>query len=134
MTIAAPVGGTCAAHPGVAAQWACQRCGTFVCPQCERRTRPEAPPLCPACWQLREKVVTDTTVSESRRVPIGGLIIGVLSFLHPLIMVGSLVLNLRELIKGRGGDRRWMHTVGLVLTGLAILTWTVGIAFLATSR
>ena len=57
MTIAAPVTGECAQHPGTPAHWACQRCGTFVCTACENRTRPEAPPLCPRCWALRSQVV-----------------------------------------------------------------------------
>jgi hypothetical protein len=56
----------------------------------------------------------------------------VLSFLHPLLMVGSLILNIRELVKGRGGDRRWMNIAGVALTGMAILTWVVGFAWLAT--
>ncbi|MBL8915307.1 MAG: hypothetical protein JNM17_31680 [Archangium sp.] len=132
MTIAAPVSGKCAAHPDVAAEWACQRCGTFVCTQCERRTRPEAPPLCPKCWDLRNKTVQDTVAKESRRLQIGGLVIGFLSFLHPLVMVGSLILNIRELRRGTGGDARWMNTAGLVLTGLAMLTWVIVIAVLAS--
>lgn len=132
MTIASPVSGKCAAHPEVAAEWACQRCGNFVCTQCERRTRPEAPPLCPKCWELRSQVVQQTAATESRRLQIGGLVIGFLSFLHPLVMVGSLILNIRELRRGTGGDARWMNTAGLVLTGLAMLTWVVGIAVLAS--
>lgn len=132
MTVAAPVSGECAQHAGVTAAWACQRCGSFVCSQCERRTRPEAPPLCPKCWELRAKSVHAHEVGESRRLQLGGLIIGVLSFLHPLLMVGSLAVNIRELVKGRGGDRRWMNFTGLALTGFAILTWVVGFTWLAT--
>lgn len=73
-----------------------------------------------------------TAATESRRLQIGGLVIGFLSFLHPLVMVGSLILNIRELRRGTGGDARWMNTAGLVLTGLAMLTWVVGIAVLAS--
>lgn len=134
MTVAAPVSGQCALHEGAAAAWACQRCGTFVCAQCERRTRPEAPPLCPTCWELRAKSVQGQATTESKRGEVGGLVIGVLSFLHPLVMVGSLVVNVRELRKGRGGERRWMNVTGLALTGLALCTWLVAIAVIATGR
>lgn len=132
MTIAAPVAGECSAHPGLKADWACQRCGSFVCTSCERRTRPEAPPLCPKCWALREQTVKNQEVTDSKRLQIGGLVIGLFSVLHPLLMVGSLILNIRELVKGRGGDYRWMNGVGLGLTGLAILTWVVGFTYVIT--
>ena len=128
MTIATPVAGECPAHPGVKTQWACQRCGSFVCHDCERRTRPGAPPLCPKCWELRSQVVQEQAVTESKRLQVGGLVIGFLSFLHPLVMVGSLVLNIRELVRGKGGTRRWMNVAGLALTGLAIITWVAFIA------
>ncbi len=131
MTIAAPVSGECGAHPGVAASWACQRCGTFVCTGCERRTRPEAPPLCPKCWDLRTQSVQTQATQESRRLQIGGLVLGCLSFLHPLIMVGSLILNIRELRRGgTSGGSQWMNVVGLGLTGVGMLVWVVGIALL----
>lgn len=129
MSIAAPITGECAAHPGARAQWACHRCGTFICATCERRTRPEAPPLCPACWDLRGKVVQDQVVTESRRMQIAGLVLGAVSFLHPLFMVASLILNIRELVRGTGGTRRWMNGVGVGLTGLAMVLWLVVIAF-----
>jgi hypothetical protein len=101
-----------------------------VCTQCERRTRPEAPPLCPKCWELRAKSVHETAVTESKRLQIGGLVVGALSFFHPLIMVASLVVNIRELVRGTGGTRRWMNVVGVSLTGLAMLVWLVGILVL----
>lgn len=134
MTIAAPVTGECAQHPGTPAHWACQRCGTFVCTACENRTRPEAPPLCPKCWALRSQVVQEQAVTESRKLQIAGLVIGFASFLHPLVMVASLVLNIRELVRGSGGTSRWMNVAGVSLTGVAILTWTTLIIFAVTSR
>ena len=134
MTIAAPVSGQCAQHPGVSAAWACQRCGSFVCSACERRTRPDAAPLCPKCWELRAQAVHQQEKTESKRLQVGGLLVGGLSFLHPLIMVGSLVINIRELVRGTGGERRWMNAVGLSLTGLAILTWAGFIAFAVLHR
>lgn len=131
MTVAAPVSGTCGLHAGVAAAWACQRCGTFVCTDCERRTRPEAAPLCPKCWELRTAVVVEQTATESKRMQIGGLVLGVVAFLNPLVQVASLVLNVRELIKKRGGTRSWMNVVGLGLTGVAMLSWVVLFAWAA---
>jgi hypothetical protein len=105
-----------------------------MCTACERRTRPDAPPLCPKCWDLRTATVQDTAAKESRKLQIGGLLLGVFSFLHPLVMVASLILNIRELRRGTGGDSRWMNTAGLVLTGLAIVTWTVGIVAVLASH
>ncbi|MGV3625125.1 MAG: hypothetical protein ACO1OB_30170 [Archangium sp.] len=122
----------CAFHPGVSAEWACQRCGSFVCAQCERRTRPEAPPLCPKCWDLREAAVQDTSMKESKRTAIGGLVVGIFSFLHPLVQLGSLVLNIRALMKAPAGQKPVMNIVGLLLTLAAILTWVGGIVFVAT--
>ena len=68
-------------------------------------------------------------VKESRRLQIAGLVLGCVSFLHPLLMVGSAVLNLRELLSGRGGTNRWMNVAGASLTGLAVLTWTMVIIY-----
>ncbi len=133
MTVAAPIAGTCGLHAGVVAAWACQRCGTFVCSACERRTRPEAAPLCPKCWELRAAAVVEQTANESKRMQVGGLVLGVVSFLHPLVQVASLVLNVRELLKKRGGTRGWMNVVGLGLTVMAMLTW-VAVIVIAVSR
>ena len=131
MSIAAPVSGECAFHAGVRAEWACQRCGTFVCRACERRTRPEAPPLWPKCWELRSAAVTEQVATESKKLQVAGLLLGLLSFLHPLVMVASLILNIRGLVKRDGGAYRWMYIAGLVGTGLALLLWIAVIAGLA---
>jgi hypothetical protein len=125
MTSGATRLGECAAHAGVAAEWACQRCGDFVCRACERRTRPEALPLCPPCWDKRALTVVEEVKTESKRLQIGGLVIGILSFFHPLIMLGSLILNIRELRRGAGGTRRWMNVTGVALTCVAVLVWTI---------
>lgn len=122
----------CGVHPGASAAWACQRCGSFVCVDCERRTRPEAPPLCPKCWELRSVSVRDTSVKESKRVAIGGVVVGVFSFLHPLVQLGSLVLNIRALVKAPAGHKPMLNIVGLGLTLLAILTWVVAIVLVAS--
>ncbi len=95
MSIAAPISGHCATHTDVVGNWACQRCGSFVCRACERRTRPEAPPLCPACWDVREQVVGKLVKAESRKTQIAGLVLGCISVFHPLILVASLIVNIR---------------------------------------
>jgi len=119
--------GICALHPGVAAEWACQRCGTFVCKDCERRTRPDAQPLCPKCWELRERSLGKQTTVESEKGALAGFILGLVSVFHPLLMIASLVVNIRALIKKTGGARKWMHTAGLAATGVAMLIWFIGI-------
>lgn len=53
----APVHAVCARHDDIVANWACPRCGAFMCPRCENRVRPEAQPLCPGCWELRARAV-----------------------------------------------------------------------------
>lgn len=115
MSIAVPVAGECATHAGVKADWTCQRCGSFVCNECERRTRPEAPPLCPKCWALRDQAVQVHIAADSGRMQKAGLVLGLFS-LNPLVMIASFIVNLRELKAGRGGARRWMNQVGLGLT------------------
>jgi hypothetical protein len=40
-------------------------------------------------------------------------------------MVASAILNIRELLRHRAGSLRWMHVVGLIGTGFAILVWLV---------
>lgn len=122
----------CAFHPGFAAAWACQRCGSFVCVECERRTRPEAPPLCPKCWELRTAAVKDTSMKESTRTGIGGLLLSFLSFLNPLVQLASLILNIRWLVKAPTGQKPVMNMVAVAVTLLAMLTWIVGISWAAT--
>lgn len=122
MTVAAPLAGECAAHRGVKADWTCQRCGSFVCTQCERRTRPDAPPLCPQCWVLREQAVQVQQAKDSSRMQSVGLGLGIFS-IHPLVIIPSLIVNIRELMRGTGGTRLWMNKVGLGLTLLFTLAY-----------
>ena len=124
MTVAAPLAGECATHPGVKADWACQRCGSFVCDVCERRTRPEAPPLCPKCWAMREQSVQTQEITESKKLQISGLFLGLLS-IHPLMFIASLVLNIRELRRRKEGRYRWMNQAGLALSGISVFVWLV---------
>lgn len=122
--------GTCALHPGVVAEWTCQRCGTFVCRDCERRTRPDAQPLCPKCWELRERSIGKQETTDNEKGAIAGFVLGLVSVFHPLLMIASLIVNIRALIKKSGGARKWMHTAGLIATGVAMLIWFFGFLFI----
>ena len=82
-------------------------------------------PLCPQCWDKRALAVVEEVQTDSTRLQIAGLVIGIFSFLHPLIMLGSLILNVRELRRGAGGARRWMNVTGVALTCVAVLVWSI---------
>ncbi|MBI5544074.1 MAG: hypothetical protein HY901_09315 [Deltaproteobacteria bacterium] len=118
MSSPAPSGAQCAAHPEAAASWVCGRCGTFMCPECEHRVRPEAHPLCPSCWELRERTLaTLHTEKGGTRLQTAGLILGVISLApgcFPLQLL-SLVLNIVAIARAPHGAR-WRPIVGLVLT------------------
>jgi hypothetical protein len=83
---------------------------------------------------MREEVVSANQATESRRVQIAGLVLGCISVFHPLLLIASLVLNIRALVKGTGGSSRWMHVAGLVGSGIAVLVWFVGLAVIAMSK
>ncbi|XXF78698.1 hypothetical protein P2318_02770 [Myxococcaceae bacterium GXIMD 01537] len=120
-----PEGAHCAGHSESLATWVCGRCGTFMCADCERRTRPEARPMCPGCWELRARTVP-AQLSGGTSLPTVGLVLGVLSLIPMCIAVqlGSLVVNLMALGKTREGEarrRRWQVVTGLALTGVGML-------------
>jgi hypothetical protein len=81
---------------------------------------------------MREQAVTQQEATESRRVQIAGLVLGCISVFHPLLLVASLVINIRALVKGSGGTSRWMHVAGLAGSGFAVLIWAVAILVIAT--
>lgn len=120
-----PEGASCAGHPEALASWVCGRCGTFMCPECERRVRPEAPPMCPTCWDLRARTVNAPEVAGTGFV-VSGLVLGVLSLVPMCIAVqiASAIVNVVALYRTReppGRERRWMPVTGLVLTGVGIV-------------
>jgi hypothetical protein len=78
--------------------------------------------------------VLDTSERDKKRSAIGGLVLGFFSFLHPLVQLGSLVLNIRALIKAPAGQKPGMNVAGLLLTIAAILTWVGVIIWVATRR
>ena len=135
MLAEAPAGAVCPNHPEVPATWTCGRCGSFMCVGCERRTRPEATPMCPACWQLRERVVVQT-VQSGTRLQTAGLVLGCISLL-PIwfLQLISLVVNIIAIVKAKESparEVRWRPILGLALT----LVGAVGmvVLFIALAR
>ncbi len=130
-----PEGAACASHPEALASWTCGRCGSFLCTACERRTRPEARPMCPACWELRARTVpANQGRGGGGGLQTAGLVLGIFS-LFPMcvaIQVASLVLNLVALSRVKEappGYGRWRPITGLVLTGVGVAA-TVLVALL----
>lgn len=131
MSFDAPAGASCLTHPQTPARWACRRCGAFFCEACERRTRPDALPMCPACWELRSRSVVDQTTRPSTAVFTAALILGVISLLPlPVVMITSVVVGIIALVRAKGDyeSQRWKPLVGLALTVLSALGWIVFVA------
>jgi B-box zinc finger len=117
----APASATCAAHPDAPASWICRRCGTFMCTACERRVRPEAVPMCPGCWALRERAVAGFTEQPRATLQNVGLALGVVSLLPGLflVQVPSLIVCVLGLVRAKNDvarRARWRAAVGLGLT------------------
>jgi len=88
--------------------------------------RPDALPMCPNCWDLREQRVA--AAPKATRLENAGLWLGGLSFLClPPIVMASLVVNLIVLSRAAPGQR----SKGLVGLGLTIGGVVVTIAVFA---
>jgi len=125
-----PEGATCATHAEAPATWTCNRCGSFMCAACERRTRPEARPMCPNCWDLRSRNVTENQGRSGANLQVIGLVLGVLSLIPMCVAVqiASLVVNIVALVKARQfppGHPRWQAITGLSLTLLGLVATVV---------
>ena len=121
----APAGARCAGHPEAAATWTCKRCGAFMCLACERRVRPDALPLCPSCWSLRDQKLALAPARKSAGLETAGLWLGVLSFTClPPVILASLVVNAMALARAQPGAQR-KPVIGLVLTVASILVAAV---------
>jgi hypothetical protein len=126
----------CATHRDTPAKWTCPRCGNFLCVACERRIRPDALPMCPACWELRAVKVPELKQSSPTRLQTAALVVGCISVL-PIIQlqIGSLVLCIVALVKAKDGPARavrWKPVVGLCCTLAGMMIWLaiIGIAIL----
>ena len=126
MSLPVPEGATCAGHPEVAASWTCGRCGSFMCPDCERRVRPEAVPMCPACWELRSRTVQPQPQKDSSKTLLNvGLGLGVVALIPGCVAIqlGSAVVNIIALVRAKeppARDLRWRSILGLCFTGLGV--------------
>lgn len=130
---AAP-GALCARHPAVEARWTCPRCGAFMCATCERRVRPEALPMCVACWALRERSVEPPAATKRDRTPLVGLVLGAVALVPGCfaLQLAALALNVVALVRTRRAGpeaRRWQAWTGL---GLTLVGLAGSVALLAT--
>jgi len=120
--LAPPEGSRCPLHPEAAARWTCPRCGAFFCAGCARRTRPDAIPICPSCWALRDEKVQTIASKKQDRLAITGFVLGFFALIPlPPIQIASLVINIIGLVRKDTGPR-WAPWSGLALTlaGLVI--------------
>jgi hypothetical protein len=122
-----PPGAMCRQHPDALATSLCGRCGSFFCDACARRTRPDAKPMCPACWDLRSKqFAVDQRSAPSKAIFTTALVLGCLSLVPiPAVMLASIVLSILGLVRARGemAHQRWKPLVGLIVTLSSILGW-----------
>jgi hypothetical protein len=126
-----PEGATCANHLDTLASWTCARCGSFMCASCERRTRPEARPMCPACWELRnQRVETNQGRSSGTALQTTGLVLGVIA-LVPMcvaIQIASCIVNIIAIVKAKEPPAslvRWRPITGLALTAVGVVLTVV---------
>ena len=120
-----PEGAACANHAEAPATWTCNRCGSFMCAGCERRTRPEARPMCPSCWALRSRSVPENQGRSRVGLQTIGLVLGVVSLIPMCVAVqiASLVVNIVAMVKAKDlpeGHPRWKAITGLALTLLGV--------------
>jgi uncharacterized membrane protein len=81
--------------------------------------------MCPNCWALRSRNVTENQGRGGTNLQTIGLVLGVVS-LVPMcvaIQIASLVVNIVALVKARelpANHRRWQPITGLILTLLGV--------------
>ena len=125
MSNEAPYGSVCRQHSSTPAVWTCHRCGSFFCTQCERRTRPDAAPICPACWDLRAEKVKPNEIQSKTRLHTLGFGLGIAAiFPIPALQIAALVINIIALAKTKEPEQiavRWKPIVGLCCTGVGLL-------------
>ena len=125
-------GTLCALHPDAPATWVCGRCGSFMCRECERRTRPAAKPICPACWDLRDQRVAPVQVPSKTALQTAGFVLGFIAILPiPVLIIGSLIINTIAFFKATEPPARltrWRSVVGFCISLLSIGVW--GLIFL----
>ena len=134
MSQPAPAGAVCATHVEAEANWACGRCGAFFCAACERRTRPDARPMCPNCWQLRAKVAVVVKPVSKTRLQTAGLVMGAFS-LVPFcwwFQIAAIVVSIVGIVKAKEGaarEVRWRAVLGLVLAAVGLSITVLALAF-----
>lgn len=129
-----PEGPKCARHPERPATWVCSRCGSFACVACANQVRPEAPPMCPDCWQRRTELVAGFSTPADTTLQTAAVVLGVFALLPfwpvQVLSLGIGIAAVRQARKppySRARTRAW---VGLVLT-LVGITLEVGLLVLS---
>lgn len=90
--------------------------------------------MCPACWDLRSKVVVDQTSKPSTAIFTASLVLGCVSLIPlPVVMIVSFVVGIIAIVQSRGpmAHQRWKGLVGLGLTVASGLFWIVLVLFFA---
>ncbi|MBS2028606.1 MAG: hypothetical protein JST54_11940 [Deltaproteobacteria bacterium] len=131
----APAQAPCAQHPGNEAAWICPRCGAFMCQSCERRTRPDAQPMCPACWGFRTEAVGPQKPEKvSTALQTSGLVLGCIAVLPlPGLQIAALIVTVLGIARAKQPETlavRWRSVTGLCLTGLGLLVDVIFYGFL----
>ena len=123
----APPAASCAVHAGLPARFICPRCGSFMCPDCERRTRPDAVPMCVGCWGVREQKVGPIAAADkpSTALQTAGLVVGAIAMLPlPGVQIAALVLTIMGIVRVKSPEARavrWRSVTGLCLVGVGLI-------------
>ncbi|MGQ0505873.1 MAG: B-box zinc finger protein [Myxococcaceae bacterium] len=125
----------CSNHPTTPASRLCARCGSFICTDCERRTRPDAMPLCPSCWGARSRTVAPLSPPPDA-LPWAGIALGLLPYFcllswFPVLVFGvpSIIVNTIVLVRSKAPELRALHWIAIVGLSLSLLSWS-GAAYL----
>lgn len=98
-----------------------------MCPDCERRTRPDAVPMCVGCWGVREQKVGPMGAAEkpSTALQTAGLVVGAIAMLPlPGVQIAALVLTIMGIVRVKSPEARavrWRSVAGLCLVGVGLV-------------
>ena len=125
--LALPDGAKCALHPDFDASAMCNRCGNFMCQGCERRVRPDATPMCPACWDLRAQKVKpqSTFFFGGTSWDNAAFVLGVFSFFALITAPIGLVVSIIALTKP--DSTKWRPIVGLTMGDRTGAKWPLAV-------
>lgn len=81
--------------------------------------------MCPSCWDLRSRNVTENQGRGGTGIQTVGLVLGIASLVPMCVafQIASLVVNIIALVKARelpAGHPRWKPITGLILTLIGV--------------